>query len=88
MALNLLRRVRKKVTDHVLDYAEHTVLHGIYYFMNRGTIKGGTKGEILIKMPRFDRLVDFVFTSSFTNIKPAPKTARPGVIKPVDRIKI
>ena len=67
MALNLLRRVRKKVTDHVLDYAEHTVLHGIYYFMNRGTIKGGTKGEILIKMPRFDRLVDFVFTSSFTN---------------------
>ena len=67
MALNLLRRVRKKVTDHVLDFAEQTALDGPHYFINRGTIKGGTKGEILIKMPRFDRLVDFVFTSSFTN---------------------
>ena len=61
MALNLLRRVQKKVTDHLLDFAEQTALHGPHYFINRGTITGGkdvkTGKDILIKMSRFDRLV-------------------------------
>ena len=61
MAVNLLKRVRKAVSNHVLDFAEQTVLHGPKYFANRGTIKGGTDvktgKDILIKMSRFDRLV-------------------------------
>ena len=71
MALNLLRRVRKKVTDHVVDFAQQTALGGPKYSINHGTIKGGkdvkTGKDILIKMSRFDRLVGFVFTSSVTN---------------------
>ena len=71
MALNLLRRVRKKVTDHVVDFAQQTALGGPKYSINYGTIKGGkdvkTGKDILIKMSRFDRLVGFVFTSSVTN---------------------
>ena len=61
MALNLLRRVRKKVADHFVDFAQQTALGGPKYFINRGTIKGGedvkTGKDILIKMSRFDRLV-------------------------------
>ena len=49
------------MTDHVLDFAEQTALHGPHYFINHGTIKGGvdvnTGKDILIKMSRFDRLV-------------------------------
>ena len=61
MALDLLRRARKKVADHFVDFAQQTVLGGPKYFINHGTIKGGkdvkTGKDILIKMSRFDRLV-------------------------------
>ena len=59
MAVNLLKRVGKAVTNHGLEFAKQTVLHGPKYFANRGTIKGGTNiktGEVIsIKMSRFDR---------------------------------
>ena len=60
MAVNLSKRAQKGLTNHVLDFAEQTVLHGPKYFLNRGTIKGGkdkTGKDILIKMSIFDRLV-------------------------------
>ena len=61
MALDLIRRVRKKVADHFVDFAQQTALHGPSYFVNRGTIKGGhdakTGKEVSIKMSIFDRLV-------------------------------
>ena len=61
MVLDLLRRVRKKVADHFVDFAKHTVLHGPSYFVNRGTIEGGqdakTGKAVSIKMSIFDRLV-------------------------------
>ena len=59
MAVNLLKRVGKAVTNHVLEFAKQTVLGGPKYFANRGTIKGGidvkTGKVILIKISRFDR---------------------------------
>ena len=61
MVLGLLRRVRKKVADHFVDFAQQTALHGPSYFVNRGTIQGGqdakTGKTVSIKMSRFDRLV-------------------------------
>ena len=58
---NWLRRFQKAVTDHFLDFADQTVLHGPKYFANRGTITGGedakTGKAVSIKMSRFDRLV-------------------------------
>ena len=62
MAVDFLRRVRKKVTNHVLDFAKQTVLHGPKYFVNRGTIEGlsidiKTGKNISLRMTRFDRLV-------------------------------
>ena len=59
MAVNLLKRVQKGLTNHALEFAKQTVLGGPKYFANRGTIKGGTDIKtgkvILIKMSRFDR---------------------------------
>ena len=59
MAVNLLKRVGKAVTDHAVEFAKQTCLHGPKYFANRGTIKGGidvkTGKVIPIKMSRFDR---------------------------------
>ena len=59
MAVNLLKRVGKAVTDHAVEFAKQTSLHGPKYFANRGTIKGGidvkTGKVISIKMSRFDR---------------------------------
>ena len=59
MADNPLKRVGKAVTNHGLEFAKQTVLHGPKYFANRGTIKGGidvkTGKVIPIKMSRFDR---------------------------------
>ena len=59
MAVNLLKRVGKAVTDHAVEFAKQTCLHGPKYFANRGTIKGGidvkTGKVISIKMSRFDR---------------------------------
>ena len=59
MALNLLKRVQKAVTNHALEFAKQTVLGGPKYFANRGTIMGRTDVKsgkvILIKMSRFDR---------------------------------
>ena len=59
MALNLLKRVQKAVTNHALEFAKQTVLGGPKYFANRGTIKDGidvkTGKVILIKISRFDR---------------------------------
>ena len=61
MAVDFLRRVRKKLTNHVLAFAEQTVLGGPKYFLNRGTIGAGqditTGKEKRIKISRFDRLV-------------------------------
>ena len=59
---NLLRRVQKGVTNHVLDFAKQTVLGGPKYFLNRGTIEGHHKdpktGQARqMKIYRFDRLV-------------------------------
>ena len=58
---NWLRRFQKAVTDHVLDFADQTVLHGPKYFINRGTITGGedakTGEAVSLKMSRFDRFV-------------------------------
>ena len=59
MAVNLLKRVGKAVTDHAVEFAKQTSLGGPKYFANRGTIKGGIDvktGEVIsIKMSRFDR---------------------------------
>ena len=59
MAVNLLKRVGKAVTDHAVEFAKQTCLHGPKYFANRGTIKGGidvkTGKVISIKISRFDR---------------------------------
>ena len=59
MAVNLLKRVGKAVTDHAVEFAKQTSLGGPKYFANRGTIEGGTDVKtskvILIKMSRFDR---------------------------------
>ena len=63
MAVNLLKKAVKKagigVTNHVLEFAKQTVLHGPKYFANRGKMEGATdvkSGEVLlIKMSRFDR---------------------------------
>ena len=60
MALDLIRRVRKKVADHFVDFAQQTVLGGPKYFINHGTIEGGqdakTGKAVSIKMSFFDRL--------------------------------
>ena len=63
MAVNLLKKAVKKagigVTNHVLEFAKQTALHGPKYFANRGKMKGATNvktGKVmLIKMSRFDR---------------------------------
>ena len=59
MAVNLLKRVGNSVTNHFLEFAKQTALHGPKYVANRGTIKGGIDvktGEVIsIKMSRFDR---------------------------------
>ena len=59
MAVNLFKRVRKRLTNHALEFAKQTVLGGPKYFANHGTIEGGTDIKtgkvILIKMSRFDR---------------------------------
>ena len=62
VVVDFLRRLRlpKKVTDHLRDFAEETVLHGPKYFINRGTIKGGKdiknpNKNIKIKISVFDR---------------------------------
>ena len=63
MAVNLLKKAVKKagigVTNHVLEFAKQTALHGPKYFANRGKMEGATDaktGEVLlIKMSRFDR---------------------------------
>ena len=63
MAVNLLKKAVKKagigVTNHVLEFAKQTALHGPKYFANRGKMKGAINvktGEVmLIKMSRFDR---------------------------------
>ena len=61
MAVNLLKRVRNSVTNHALEFAKQTALGGPKYFVNRGTIMGGTDVKtgkvILLKMSRFDKLV-------------------------------
>ena len=58
---NWLRRFQKAVTDHFVDFADQTVLHGPKYFVNRGTITGGedakTGEAVSLKMSRFDRFV-------------------------------
>ena len=41
MVYNYLRNVLKKVYNHLLDFAQQTVLHGPKYFLNLGTIEGG-----------------------------------------------
>ena len=63
MAVNLLKKAVKKagigLTNHVLEFAKQTALHGPKYFANPGKIEGATDvktGEVLlIKMSRFDR---------------------------------
>ena len=68
MAVNYLRKFRKKVCNHraykhLLAFAGQTVLHGPKYFLNSGKIEGGKEikrrtgeeKEIIIKMSRFDR---------------------------------
>ena len=63
MAVNLLKKAVKKagigVTNHVLEFAKQTALHGPKYFANRGKMEGATDGKtgevLLIKMSRFDR---------------------------------
>ena len=50
----------KKVIDHLLAFAEQTVLHGPKYFLNHGTIKTGgvdtkTGKDRKLKISRFDR---------------------------------
>ena len=66
MADNLLKRIREKFVNHVLDFAKQTALGGPKYFINRGIIKGHTNikdgKELTFKMSRFDRLV---FWSNF-----------------------
>ena len=64
MAVNWLRRARDKFTNHVLDFSKQTVLHGVNYCINRGTIQGsgtdaktGKPKTIFIKISKFDRLV-------------------------------
>ena len=56
-----LRRFQIAVTEHFLDYAGQTVLHGLKYFANRGYIMGGEEAKtgkvVELKMSRFDRLV-------------------------------
>ena len=59
MAVNLLKRVGKAVTNHGIEFAKQTALHGPKYFANHGTMEGGTDVKtdkvILIKISRFDR---------------------------------
>ena len=68
MAVNYLRKLRKKVCNHwaykhLLAYAGQTVVHGPKYFLNSGVIEGGKEikrrtGEekgIIIKISKFDR---------------------------------
>ena len=59
MALDLLKRVQKAVTNHALEFAKQTVLGGPKYFANRGAIEGATDVKsgkvILISISRFDR---------------------------------
>ena len=59
MAANLLKKAGIGVTNHVLEFAKQTALHGPKYFANRGKIDGGTDVKtgkvLLIKMSRFDR---------------------------------
>ena len=62
MAVDFLRRVRKIVFKHAVNFAQQTVLHGPKYFCNHGKIEGGKdikakNKNIKIKMPVFDRLV-------------------------------
>ena len=61
MADNLLKRIREKFVNHVLDFAKQTALGGPKYFINRGKIEGHTNikdgKELTFKMSRFDRLV-------------------------------
>ena len=61
MADNLLKRIREKFVNHVLDFAKQTALGGPSYFINRGIIQGHTNikdcKELKFKMSRFDRLV-------------------------------
>ena len=70
MAVNLLKRAQKGLTNHVLEFAKQTALHGPKYFANRGTIEGGYENRIygtddktgkiiVLKMSRFDRLVAY-----------------------------
>ena len=58
---NWLRRFINAVTDHFLDFADQTVLHGPKYFANRGTITGDidakTGEDVKVMMSKFDRLV-------------------------------
>ena len=59
MAVNYLRSCRKKAYDHLLAFAEQTVLHGPKYFLNRGAIKTGVNNKTgrdrKLKISRFDR---------------------------------
>ena len=59
MAVNLLKRVGNSVTNHALEFAKQTALHGPKYFANRGAMEGRsdvkTSKVILIKISRFDR---------------------------------
>ena len=61
MVVDFLKRIPNKFYNHVLDFAKQTALGGPKYFINRGTIKGGTDiktgKDSLIKMSKFDRLV-------------------------------
>ena len=70
MAVNLLKRAQKGLTNHVLEFAKQTALGGPKYFANRGTIEGGYENRIygtddktgkiiVLKMSRFDRLVAY-----------------------------
>ena len=64
MAVNFLRKIGAKVSNHILAFARQTAIHGPKYCINRGTIKGSADVETgksrKIKISRFDRLVDFV----------------------------
>ena len=40
MAVNLFKRVRKRVTNHALEFTKQTVWHDSKYFANLGTMEG------------------------------------------------
>ena len=47
MAVNLFKRVRKRLTNHALEFTKQTVLGGPKYIANLGTMEGfGTDVKI------------------------------------------